>query len=150
MVQYGQKSARLLEQGRTAEMKDHPERTARLHLLEYMFAGHSWQSAVSQSGLRISRSTAYRLRQRARDEDKAALVFLDDRHGHPYKLTEPMRVWMVELCTAHPQIASSQIQAELKASFGRAVSVSQINRVRAAHGVTRQGQRQGERSGEKN
>ena len=68
-------------------MKDHPERTARLHLLEHMFAGHSWQTAVSQSGLHMSRSNAYRLRQRARDEDKAALVFLDDRHGHPYKLT---------------------------------------------------------------
>jgi len=69
-------------------MKDHPDRTARLHLLKHMFAGHSWQTAVIQSGLHISRSTAYRLRQRARDEDKAALVFLDDRHGHPYKLTE--------------------------------------------------------------
>jgi transposase len=150
MVQCGQKNARLLEQGRTAGMKDHPERTARLHFLEYLFAGHSWQSAVSQSGLHISRSTAYCLRQRARDEDKAALVFLDDRHGHPYKLTDPMRVWMGEFCTANPQVASSQIQAELKASFGGEVSVSQINRVRAACGVTRQGQLRGEGRGEKN
>lgn len=131
-------------------MKDHPERTARLHFLEYLFAGHSWQSAVSQSGLHISRSTAYRLRQRARDEDKAALVFLDDRHGHPSKLTEPVRTWMVEFCTANPQVASSQIQAELKATFGREVSSSQINRVRAASGVTRQGQRPVERQREKN
>lgn len=130
-------------------MKDHPDRAARWHLLEYLFAGHSWQSAVSQSGLRISRSTAYRLRQRARDEDQAALVFLDDRHGPPSKMTEPMRVWMVELCTANPQVTSSQIQAELKTSFGRAVSVSQINRVRAASGVTRQGQRRREGQGEK-
>src|SRR5215467_646721 len=131
-------------------MKDHPDRTARLHLLEYMFSGHSWQSAVSQSGLHISRSTAYRLRQRAREEDQVALVFLDDRHGHPYKLTEPMRVWMVKWCTAHPQVASSQIQAELKARFGRTLSISQINRVRATHGVTRQGQRQEEEHGKKN
>src|SRR5260370_33936847 len=113
-------------------MKDHPERTARLHLLEHMFAGHSWQSAVSLSGLHIARSTAYRLRQLARDEDKAAFVFLDDRHGHPYKLTEPVRVWMVEFCTNNPQEASSRIQAELKTSVGIAVSVSQSNRVRAA------------------
>jgi transposase len=131
-------------------MKDHPERTARLHLLEYMFAGHSWQSAVSQSGLHISRSTAYRLRQRARDEDKAALVFLDDRHGHPYKLTEPVLVWMVEFCTTNPQVASSRVQAELKTTFGIEVSVSQINRVRAAHGVSRQGQSRVEGQGEKN
>lgn len=131
-------------------MKDHPERTARLHFLEYLFAGHSWQSAVSQSGVHISRSTAYRLRQRAREEDKAALVFLDDRHGHPSKMTEPVRAWMVELCTSNPRVASSQIQAELKATFGREISISQINRVRAAAGVTRQGQRQREGQRKKN
>ncbi len=131
-------------------MKDHPERTARLQLLEHMFAGHSWQTAVSQSGLHISRSTAYRLRQLARDEDKAAVVFLDDRHGHPYKLTEPVRVWLVDFCTNNPQVASSRIQAELKSTFGIAVSVSQINRVRAASGVTRQGRSQVQEQGEKN
>src|SRR5258708_8544316 len=103
-----------------------------------MLGGHSWQSAVSQSGLHMSRSTAYRLRQQARDEDKAALVFLDDRHGHPYKLTEPVRVWMVELCTNNPQVASSSVQAELKTICGIAVSVSQLNRGRAPYSVTRQ------------
>ena len=72
-------------------MKDHPDRTGRLQLIEAMFAGHSWQSAVAQSQLNISRSTAYRLRQLARDDDKAGLAFLDDRHGHPYKLIEPAR-----------------------------------------------------------
>lgn len=131
-------------------MKDHPERTARLHLLEYMFAGYSWQSAVSQSGLHISRSTAYRLRQQARDEDKAASVFLDDRHGHPYKLTEPVLVWMIEFCTNNPQVASSRVQAELKSTFGIEISVSQINRVRAAKGVTRQGRSRVQGQGEKN
>jgi transposase len=131
-------------------MKDHPDRTARLHLLEYLFAGHSWQSAVSQSGLRMSRSTAYRLRQQARDEDQAAFVFLDDRHGHPYKLTEPVCMWMVELCTHNPQVASSRVQAELKSTFGIAVSVSQINRVRAAKGVTKRGRSRVQGQGEKN
>src|SRR5260221_4082380 len=115
-----------------------------------MFAGHSRQTAVSQSGLHMSRSTAYRLRQQARDEDEEALVFLDDRQGHPYKLTEPVRVWMVELCTNNPQVASSSVQAELKSIFGIEVSVSQINRVRAANGVTRQGQSRIQGQGEKN
>jgi len=119
-------------------MKDHLERRARLHFLEHMFAGHSWQAAVSQSGLHISRSTAYRLRKLARDEDKAALVFLDDRHGHPYKLTQPVCMWMVEFCTTNPQVASSGVQAELKSTFGVEVSVSQINRIRAEYGVTKQ------------
>jgi hypothetical protein len=69
-------------------MKDHPERKGSLQLIESMFAGHSWQTAVAQSQLNVSRATAYRLRQLARDEEKAELAFLDDRHGHPYKLTD--------------------------------------------------------------
>lgn len=131
-------------------MKDHPERTARLHFLEHMFAGHSWQAAVSQSGLHISRSTAYRLRKLARDEDKAALVFLDDRHGHPYKLRQPVCMWLVEFCTTNPQVASSRVQAELKNTFGVEVSVSQINRVRAAYGVSKPRRGAAQVPGEKN
>ena len=119
-------------------MKDHPDRTARLQVMGRLFAGQSWQTAVSQSQLNISRSTAYRLRQLARSEDKAGLAFLDDRHGHPYKLTEPARTWLTEFCTTHPQISSSQVQAELKTTFGVAVSVSQINRVRAKLGISTQ------------
>src|SRR5438128_7996778 len=130
-------------------MKDRPDRAARLQLIESMFAGQSWRAAAAQSQLKISRSTAYRLHQQARDEDKAALVFLDDRHGHPYKLTEPVCLWMVEFCTNNPQVASSRVQAELKSTFGIAVSVSQINRVRAAKGVTRQGRSRVQGQGEK-
>jgi hypothetical protein len=44
--------------GGTKGMKEHPERKGRLQLLEAMFAGHSWQSAVALSQLNISRSTA--------------------------------------------------------------------------------------------
>ncbi len=117
-------------------MKDRPDRTARLQLIELMFAGHSWQSAVTQSQLHVSRATAYRLRQFARDEEKAELAFLDDRHGHPYKLTEPVQAWLNEFCTDNPQIPSSRIQSELQSRFGVAASVSQINRVRAKLGVS--------------
>src|SRR2546430_17000566 len=120
-------------------MKDRPDRAARLQLTESMFAGPSWQAAAAQSQLKISRSTAYRLVQLARDEEKAALAFLDDRHGHPYKLTEPVQAWLVEVCTRDPQIPSSRIQAELKTTFGIAVSIRQINRVRAQQGVTKPG-----------
>ncbi len=117
-------------------MKDHPERKGRLQLIESMFAGHSWQTAVAQSQLHVSRATAYRLRQLARDEEKAALAFLDDRHGHPYKVTEPVQVWISAFCTDHPQIPSKRVQSELQSRFGVAVSVSQINRVRAKLGVS--------------
>lgn len=120
-------------------MKDRLDRAARLQLIESMFAGQSWRAAVAQSQLKISRSTAYRLVQLARNEEKAAEAFLDDRHGHPYKLTKPVLAWLVEVCTRDPQIPSSRIQAELKTSFGIEVSIGHINHVRAQHGVTRQG-----------
>jgi transposase len=117
-------------------MKDHPERKGRLQLIESMFAGHSWQTAVAQSQLNVSRATAYRLRQLARDQEKAELAFLDDRHGHPYKLTEPVQAWISEFCMDQPQVASSRIQGELQSCFGVTVSVSQINRIRAKLGVS--------------
>jgi transposase len=109
-----------------------------LQLIAYLFAGYSWQSAIAQSQLHISRSSAYRLRQLARDDDKAEFAFLDDRHGHPYKLIEPARTWLAAFCTTHPQVASSRVQAELKTTFGVTVSVSQLNRVRAKLGVSTQ------------
>ena len=131
-------------------MKDHPDRTARLQVIGRMFAGQSWQTAVSQSQLHISRSTAYRLVKLARDEDKVAKAFLDDRHGHPYKVTEPVRVWLVDGCTQNPQMASSRVQAELQSRFGVAVSVSQINRVRAKLGVSHQWRGRAQAQGKKN
>jgi transposase len=117
-------------------MKDHPERKGRLQLIEAMFAGHSWQEALTLSQLHVSRATAYRLRQLARDEEKAERAFLDDRHGHPYKLTAPVQAWTSEFCTTNPQTPSSQVQRELKSHFGVIVSVSQINRIRAKLGVS--------------
>ena len=131
-------------------MKDRPDRAARLQLIGRMFAGQSWQTAVAQSQSNISRSTAYRLVKLARDEDKAASVFLDDRHGHPYKLTEPVQKWISEVCIHTPQIPSSRVQSELKSRLGVAVSVSQTNRVRAKLGVSRQGRGRTQARGEKN
>lgn len=54
--------------------------------------------------LNVSRSTAYRLVKLARDEEKAERAFLDDRLSHPYKITEPVPLWMTEFCTNNPQI----------------------------------------------
>jgi transposase len=110
-------------------MKDHPERKGRLQLIESMFAGHSWQEALAQSQLHVSRATAYRLRQLARDDEQAERAFLD-------KLTEPVQAWISEFCTTHPQIASRRVQSELQSRFDVAVSVSQINRIRAKLGVS--------------
>src|SRR5437868_15454126 len=110
-------------------MKDRSDRSARLHLIESMFAGQSWRAAAAQSQLKISRSTAYRLVQFARNEEKAGLAFLDDRHGHPYKLTGPVQAWLMEVCLKDPQIPSSRIQAELKTGFGIQVRFGHTNHV---------------------
>jgi len=99
-------------------MKDHPERNARLELIEHMQAGHSWQTVVTQSQLTILRSTACRLVQLARDEDKAELALLDRCHGHSYKLTKPVRDWLLDFCSANPQVPSSRVRTELKTIFG--------------------------------
>ncbi len=131
-------------------MKDHRERMGRVQFIEHMSAGHSWQTAAAQSQLKVSRSTAYRLLKLVRDEEKAERAFLDDRHGHPYKLTAPVRAWLVEFCTTHPQIPSSRVQSELKSRFGVAVSISQINRVRAQAGVSHQWRGRAQAYGEKN
>src|SRR5260370_33172162 len=99
-----------------------------------MFAGRSWRAAAAQSQLKISRSTAYRLVQLARDEEKAALAFLDDRHGHPYKLTEPVQAWLVEVCTRDPQIPFRRIQAQSQTSFGLKWRDGHYNHCRAHTG----------------
>ena len=117
-------------------MKAHVQRTARLQLIANMLEGQPWQEAMSNAGLSIGRSTAYRLVQLARDPERSELPFLDDRHGHPYKLTGPMRSWIVEYCTQHPGVYSSQVQVELRDRFGLEVSRGHINRVRAETGVT--------------
>ena len=121
-------------------MKDRPDRAARLPLIKSMCAGQSWQEAVTQSQLTMSRSTADRLVQLARDQDKAEQAFLADRHGHPYKLTQPVLTWLTEFCTTNPQMASNRVQVELKRHFDVAVSVRQISRARAQLGVSRQRQ----------
>src|SRR2546429_6244098 len=81
---------------RIAQMKAHAQREARLQLIANMLEGQPWQKAMTDAGLSIGRSTAYRLVQHVRDPERSEQPFLDDRHGHPYKLTDTMRRWLVE------------------------------------------------------
>jgi transposase len=118
-------------------MKDHVKRPERMQLVESMLAGQSWQEAVAQSNLNVSRSTAYRLTQLARTPETAESAFLDGRHGHVYKLTEPVQRWLVERCTKDQEISSSQIQAELQTHFTVEISVGHINQVRRSYGITK-------------
>jgi transposase len=108
--------------------------TARVQVVEAMEQGLPWHEAVNQAGLQISQSTAYRLRQRARRGGKLAL--LEGRHGHPAKLRGEVREFLEETCRQAPQTPSHEIQARLSKRFTLSISVSQINRVRAALGVS--------------
>jgi transposase len=117
-------------------MKAHAQHTARLQLIAHMLEGQSWQQAMTTADLSIGRSTAYRLVQQARDPERSEQPFLDDRHGHPYKLTGSIRSWIVEYCTQHPGVYASQVKTELQAQFGLQVSRGHMNRVRAEAGVT--------------
>jgi transposase len=110
-------------------------RTAKAQMIIRMQDGQSWQEAAEQAGVQTSRTAAYRLLQRVRSEGAAALQ--DKRHGHPTKVREPARQWLVQFCRAAPKVAARTVQAALQEQFHLEVSISQINRLRMALGVSR-------------
>ncbi len=108
--------------------------TARVQVVEAMEQGLPWHEATKRAGLQISQATAYRLRQRMRQGGKQALQ--EGRHGHPAKLRGEVREWLKETCRQVPHTPSHEIQAQLVERFALPISVSQLNRVRAALGVS--------------
>jgi transposase len=108
--------------------------TARVQVVEAMEQGFPWHEAAKRAGLQISQATAYRLRQRMRQGGKQALQ--EGRHGHPAKLRGEVREWLEETCRQAPYTPSHEIQAQLAERFALSISVSQLNRVRAALGVS--------------
>jgi transposase len=121
-------------------------RAAKAQMVAQLQAGQSWHEAATNAGLQTSRSTAYRLLHRVRTEGAVALD--DQRHGYPAKMRQPVRDWLITFCRAAPASTGHTIQAALLERFGLAVSVSQINRLRAALGVRRQGPGAGKKSTE--
>jgi len=77
---------------------------------------------------------AYRLVRAVRTRGEEALE--DGRHGHPSKLRGEARTFLEEYCRKAPQTSSSNVQAVLRERFDLSVSISQINRVRAALGLS--------------
>jgi transposase len=108
--------------------------TARVQVVEAMEQGLSWHEAAKQAGLRISQSTAYRLRQRMRQGGKQALQ--EGRHGHPAKVRGDVRAFLEEMCRQAPSTPSHQIQEQLAKRFTLSISISQLNRVRATLGIS--------------
>jgi transposase len=100
-----------------------------------MLRGESWQDAVIAAGLLLSRSGAYRLTQRVCVRGEEALE--DHRHGHVSKMRPHVVAWLEETCRAAPQMPTRVVQAALHERFGVRVSLSHLNRVRAARGLSR-------------
>ena len=120
------------------------QREALAQMIAGMQAGRSWQEAARQAGVQTSRTAAYRLLQRVRTEGVEALE--DQRHGHPTKVREPVRQWLVQFCRAAQEVAGRTVQAALQEQFHLEVSISQVNRLRAALGVSRPRPGVGEKS----
>ena len=119
-------------------------RVAKTQMVAQMQAGQSWQEAATSAGVQTSRASAYRLLRRVRTEGVVALD--DQRHGHPTKLRQPVRDWLAAFCRAAPGSTGRTVQAALVERFGLKISVSQINRLRAALGVSRPAPGAGEKS----
>ncbi len=83
----------------------------------------------------MHRTTIYRLLKRVQSEGEKALT--DGRHGHPVKLRGEVLTFVKEHCQSHPFVSSSALQRLLSERFNLSVSVSQLNRVRAALGLSR-------------
>ena len=105
-------------------------RAAKAAMIAAMDEGYPWQEAATKAGVVVSRATAYRLWLRAWRDGPSCLD--DGRHGHPSKLREPIRQWLVETCTTAPTTSRPALQTAIRDHFGITVSVRQINRVRTA------------------
>lgn len=110
-----------------------PRRTAKAQVVATMNQGQSWQTAVASVDLPISRARAYRGPRRVHLEGESALA--DQRHGHVYKLREPLRRWLVTYWKPAPHTPSHQLQRVLRDQFNVDLSIGSLNEVRAACGV---------------
>jgi transposase len=99
-----------------------------------MQAGHTWADAVATAGLPLRRSAAYALLQRMHHAGDAALE--DRRCGHIHKLRLPIQAWVLVRCQTEPYIPSHHLQDQIASQFGVTISISHLNALRAAHGVS--------------
>ncbi len=110
---------------------------AKLRVVDGLQHGLPCREALKLADVPMSERTAYRALKVVRTRGEESLT--DGRHGHPYKLTAPLREWLVEFCRGAPGTPSRVVQAEISQKFGVTVSISQINRTRTALGITSRG-----------
>ncbi|HEX6556045.1 MAG TPA: helix-turn-helix domain-containing protein [Ktedonobacteraceae bacterium] len=128
-------------------MESEQRQAAKKQMMVLMQEGYPWQEAASRAGIRISRSSAYRWFQQFRIQGEAALH--DGRRGHIAKMHKPIQEWLEARCRQEPGLPSSSLQKELHAHFGVLVSITHLNRIRAAQGLERQPARMEKKSGSK-
>jgi transposase len=109
---------------------------ARREIVRQVTHGATASEARMHSPVSMHRTTVYRLLKRVQCEGEDA--FTDGRHGHPVKLRGEILSFLQEHCQNSPSAPSSAVRCLLSERFGLSVSVSQLNRVRAAHGLSRQ------------
>lgn len=109
---------------------------AKREIVQQVEQGASAKFARMQSSVLMHRTTVYRLLKRVRSEGEKALT--DGRHGHPVKLRGEILTDLREQCQENPCISSAAVQCAMHKRFGHAPSVSQLNRVRASLGLSRQ------------
>ena len=114
--------------------KRNQRQAAREQLITVMLEGRTFQEVSKGSDVPLKRAMAYRLLRAVRTQGESALQ--DGRHGHPVKLRGAAHTFLEEYCRQAPSTPSSAVQMLLQERFGLSISTSQINRVRAALGVS--------------
>ncbi len=118
-------------------MEQEGRRRAKLRVVDGLRHGLPCREALKLADLPISERTAYRALKVVRTRGEEGLT--DGRHGHPYKLTAPIREWLVEYCRGAPGTPSRVVQLEINRRFCITASISQINRTRRALGISSRG-----------
>jgi len=126
-------------------MGDEQRQAAKVQMLTLMQSGQPWREAANRAGIHPSRSTAYRWLQHFRARGEVALQ--DGRHGHVHKARDPVLQWLADTCHATPYVSSAHLQHKLHEQLGVQVSITHLNRLRAARGLTRQAGEWGKKSG---
>jgi transposase len=108
--------------------------TMREHMVTAMLEGCTFEQVSKGVAMPVKRAMAYRLLRAVRT--RGAIALQDGRHGHPSKLRGEARAFLETCCREAPCILSPTLQVTLRERFDLQVSVSQINRVRAALGVS--------------
>ena len=101
--------------------------------MELMKAGHSWQEANEQSGLNYSRQGVQRLYREWQNRGGEALE--DNRHGHPYKVSDEVKEWLVEQCRNGPEAYAPQLVVEIEAEFEVVLHHDYVNLLRNQLGL---------------